>query len=320
MSTPRAPLEPLRPALKERLPPLNALRAFEVAARQRSFAAAARELFVTPGAVSLHVKQLEDYLEVRLFVRESKGLRLTAEGERYLPLVAEAFARLRQATQGLRGRQLDTIHLAARPLLAQRWLLPRLNALLAPLPHCHVELETELDRDPQRHTVWLDYLPAQGEDLCSEPLFTSSVVVVAAPAYLAGLGLSAQALDAAADWRLLRLLHDRPLQGVADYPHWLAMLQALGVEQDLERQPALSFANGLMALEAACQGLGVALAPRALVGQDLQQGRLVLACPPVAAQRQTYHLVWRRSAQQRTGVAELLQGLRAAALTTSDPD
>ncbi|MEJ6007407.1 LysR family transcriptional regulator [Paucibacter sp. AS339] len=332
MSSSRAPLESLRPVLKERLPPLNALRAFEVAARKLSFTAAAKELFVTPGAVSLHVKQLEDYLDVQLFVRETKSLRLTAEGERYLPLVSEAFSILRQATQGLRGRQLETVHLSVRPLLCHRWLLARLPALMAALPNCHLEIESELDRDVERQDLLLDYQPAVGAELSSQLLFSTEVIPVCSPAYLQSLGLQGLSLDS--DWTRLRLLHDRPLQGMSEYPSWPRWLQACGLmlEQQLEEGGvgSASFANGMMCLEAARAGLGLALAPRLLVQDDLREGRLLeplagqtlasKAKPPseLGPLQQSYYLVYRRAALDRPVVRQLLSFLLSDCSASAD--
>lgn len=321
MSPPRASLESLRPVLKERLPPLNALRAFEVAARKLSFTAAAKELFVTPGAVSLHVKQLEDYLDVQLFVRETKSLRLTAEGERYLPMVSEAFSKLRQATQGLRGRQLETVHIAVRPLLCHRWLLARLGPLMDALPFCHLEIETELDRDPERQDLLLDYRPGVGADVCSVELFSSEVLPVCSPAYLQRQGLSA--LGADSDWSRLRLLHDRPLQGMAEYPSWARWLQAMGgvYEQKLEEGGgSASFANAMVCVEAARAGLGLALAPRLLVEDDLRAARLLapMQTDMAGAQmlRQSYFMIYRKSALERTVVSRVVAALMPAPVSS----
>jgi len=304
----RAPLELPRPVLKERLPPLNALRAFEVAARKLNFTAAAKELFVTPGAVSLHVKQLEEYLDVQLFVREAKGLRLTAEGERYLPQVSEAFSRLRQATQGLRGRQLESVRLAVRPLLCHRWLLERLPALMVDLPYCHLEIETELDRDPERQDLLLDYRPGVGAEVCSQELFSCEVVPVCSPAYLQGLGLTQ--LDAGSDWQRLRLLHDRPLQGMTEYPSWPRWLQSSGLTEP-DHLGSASFANGMMCVEAARLGTGLALAPRLLVQSELDAGLLVAPVSSPSPLRQSYFLVYRRAALDRPMVRALLDRLLA---------
>ncbi|MDN3545393.1 MAG: LysR family transcriptional regulator [Roseateles asaccharophilus] len=308
MSSSRAALESLRPKLKERLPPLNALRAFEAAARKLNFTAAAKELFVTAGAVSLHVKQLEEYLDVQLFVREAKGLRLTPEGERYLPEVSEAFSRLRQATLGLRGRRLETVRLAVRPLLCHRWLLPRLPALMAAMPCCHFEIETELDRDPERQDLLLDYQPGVGAEVCSRELFSCEVVPVCSPGYLQSLGL--EALDAGSDWSSLRLLHDRPLQGMTEYPSWARWLQASQLIVP-ELLGSASFANGMMCLESARLGGGLALAPRLLVQAELDAGLLVAPFAGPAPLRQSYFLLYRRAVLDRAPVRQLLDLLAA---------
>lgn len=304
----RAALESLRPVLKERLPPLNALRAFEVAARKLSFTAAAKELFVTPGAVSLHVKQLEDYLDVQLFVREVKRLRLTAEGERYLPLVSEAFSILRQATQGLRGRQVESVRLAVRPTVCHRWLLQRLPTLMGELPFCHLEIETELDREPDRYDLQVDYQPGVGAEVCSHELFRTEILPVCSPTYLAAHGL--KSLGAQSDWSQLRLLHDRPLQGLIDYPGWASYLHTLGAQTQTQVGGA-SFANSLMCIEAARQGLGLALAPRKLVEQDLAQGWLLAPVLDAGGKSlgnsQSYYLNYHKPVLERAFVRQLVK-------------
>ena len=120
------PIEPPRP----RLPPLNALRAFEAAARHESFTAAAQELGVTPAAIAQQVKSLEAWMRRPLFVRLSQGLRLTPAARQALPAFMRAFDDLGSATQGLRrAASPEELRIAALPSVAQLWLQPRLRGL-----------------------------------------------------------------------------------------------------------------------------------------------------------------------------------------------
>lgn len=144
------PVAPPRP----KGPPLNALRAFEAAARLGGFAAAAAELGVTPGAVAAHVKALEHTLGAALFDRDTRGVRLTALGRRVLPDFTEAFDRLGLAVQGLRAEAAPrTVHIATLPAIAQLWLSPRLPGLRAAAPEITVsitamEAPSDLKRAP----------------------------------------------------------------------------------------------------------------------------------------------------------------------------
>lgn len=190
-------------------------------------------------------------------------------------------------------------------MLCHRWLLERLPALMDALPFCYLAIETKLDRDPERQDLLLDYQPGVGTEVCSHELFRSEILPICSPAYLKALGL--KKIDAQTDWSRLRLLHDGPLQGMADYPGWSGCLQGLG--------GSASFANSLMCIEAARLGLGLALAPRDLVAQDLQAGRLVvpLSMPEAALPApQIDYLSYRKSALEKPFVRQLLAQLLPA--------
>jgi len=117
-----------------RLPPLGALRAFEAAARHLSFTRAAAELCVTQAAISHQVRQLEDWLGLKLFARRGHALALTSEGGGYLVELTQLFDGLAEATARLSGRQQDTLRITALPSFASRWLLPRLGGFRAQHP------------------------------------------------------------------------------------------------------------------------------------------------------------------------------------------
>ncbi|WP_347311154.1 LysR family transcriptional regulator [Defluviimonas sp. SAOS-178_SWC] len=176
--------------------PLNALRAFEAAARLGGFAAAATELGVTPGAVTSHVKALEDALGAALFDRDAKGVRLTALGRRVLPDFTEAFDRLGLAVQGLRAEAAPrTVHIATLPAIAQLWLSPRLPGLRAAAPEITISI-TAMEAPPDLKRAPFDlnlfYRPAgEGRALAGDDIFPVCAPVLAtrlaAPEDLAGL-------------------------------------------------------------------------------------------------------------------------------------
>jgi len=138
-----APFVDSHATMSQRLPPLNALRLFEAAARHRSFKLAAAELNVTPGAVSHGIGALEAMLGVELFVREPRGLSLSAAGEHYLPYIAEAFSLIVVGTQSLPDRRKRrAISVTCAPTLAARWLVPRLADFRARWPNIDVTVDT----------------------------------------------------------------------------------------------------------------------------------------------------------------------------------
>src|SRR4051794_12730080 len=127
--------------MSRRLPPLNALRAFEAAARHLSFLKAGEELHVTPGAISQQVKALEDWLAVPLFRRQPRGVLLTDAGQTYWPALRDLFDRLEAATQRiLRDEATHLLTVSTLPSFAARWLIPRLGALHRALPHIEVRV------------------------------------------------------------------------------------------------------------------------------------------------------------------------------------
>jgi LysR family transcriptional regulator, glycine cleavage system transcriptional activator len=271
-----------------RLPPLNALRFFEAAARLKSFKGAAAELNVTPSAVSHGIVALEESLGVDLFVREPRGLSLTPEGELYLPYVAEAFSLIAVGTQRLPDRRANrTIALSCAPTLAARWLLPRLPAFRSGWPQISVAVETS-----QRQVAF----PVDGFDFAIrrslgpvagapwDRLFGERLVPVCSPAYLATL----QGDDGVTDWRRATLIHVNSAS--EDWAYWLD-------EADADRFEGVETEGGLrldtihLAFDAAAMGLGVAMGRRPFVDADLAAGTLVQAAPASVASRSAYWLV-----------------------------
>ncbi|MFD4121335.1 LysR substrate-binding domain-containing protein [Alcaligenes faecalis] len=243
------------------LPPLNALRAFEVSGRRLSFRAAADELGVTQGAVAQQVRALEEHLGLALFQRHPRGLQLTLAGAAYLAEVTRAFDTLADATGRLLVRP-DTVTISVTPTVAAKLLIPRLGDLQAALPD--VELRTvatealsDFERDQVDIAVRLTR-PPFAADLEAKLLFRQDLVAVASPRLVRNvtLPLSSEQL------RALPLLHDA--QG-----HWATFLKTSS------KLPGAVFNQTTLALDAAMAGQGVALACKAFVGMDLAAGRLV---------------------------------------------
>jgi LysR family glycine cleavage system transcriptional activator len=258
---------------RRRLPPLNALRAFEAAARHLNFSRAADELAVTPGAVSQQIQNLEDYVGAALFKRTPKGLLLTDAAQTALPALREAFDRLAEAasllTAAVDGRRL-TVSVA--PSFAAKWLVPRLGAFEAAHPQVDVWLSADMeivDFASGEIDLAIRYGTGRYPGLEVIKLMSETVIPVASPALL-----EAAPLDDPADLARHILLHDGSPDADDSCPDWAMWLAARGVRGvDGSRGPR--FNQSSLVIEAAVGGRGVALAKRALAQADLDAGRLV---------------------------------------------
>lgn len=266
---------------RRKLPPLNALRAFEVSGRRLNFRAAAEELGVTQGAVAQQVRALEEHLGQALFQRLPRGLSLTPQGAAYLADVTRAFDTLRDATGRLLERP-GIVTISVTPTFAAKLLIPHLAELNASVPG--VELRTvateaisDFDRD-QVDIAVRQARPPFPSGLEAKLLFRQELVAVASP-YLVKelpLPLSTERLGE------LPLLHDA-------HDHWPMFLGTCG------KLPGAVFNQTTLALDAALAGQGVALACRAFVAGDLEAGRLVQVTDATMFQEPSYFLVRKRS-------------------------
>ncbi|KMN14158.1 LysR family transcriptional regulator [Pseudomonas weihenstephanensis] len=253
------------------LPPLNALRAFEAAARLSSVSQAAEQLSVTHGAVSRQLKVLEEHLGVSLFVKEGRGLKLTEAGVRLRDASSEAFDRLRNVCTELTQSHIDApFVLGCSGSLLARWFIPRLGRLNADLPDLRLHLSAgEGDLDPRK--PGLDALlvfaePPWPADMHVYALGSERIGPVLSPR----LGRYQQLCHAPASALLGELL----LHTTSRPQAWPSWAQQHGLDAK-----ALNYGQGFehlyYLLEAAVAGLGVAIAPEPLVAEDLKAGRLV---------------------------------------------
>ena len=257
------------------LPPLNALRAFEAAARHLSFSKAAEELHVTPAAVSHQVKGLEDLLGVQLFRRLTRAIRLTEAGQAALPALCEAFDRLADGVALMRAEKKDdVITVSLEPSLAAKWLVPRLDRFRTVNPDIEVRVDAnEKPVDFQRDEVDLAIRYGTGKypGLEVEQLLSEEIFPVCSPALLDG----PKPLARPDDLRHHRLLHLEWDQDDVMAPSWRKWLLAAGVRNvDFIRGPVFSMKT--LVIQAAIDGQGVALASSVLVADDLASGRLVM--------------------------------------------
>ncbi|HEX6015939.1 MAG TPA: transcriptional regulator GcvA [Geminicoccaceae bacterium] len=257
-----------------RLPPLNALRAFEAAARHASFAKAADELAVTPAAVSQQIRLLEADLGVALFRRLPRGLALTDAAKSAMPELRKAFAHLARAVEDVRGGSLvGRLVVSAIPSFCGRWLVPRLGSFVDAYPDIDVTVRAELRNvDFAREDVDLGIRYGKGvyPGLDTRLLLTERVFPVCAPSLLSG----PKPLRRLDDLRHHRLLHDAQLSSEEPSLYWRHWLRDVGLA-DINPERGVGFTDALMMMEATLRGMGVALGRSGLVADDLAAGRLV---------------------------------------------
>ncbi|MDX1609621.1 MAG: transcriptional regulator GcvA [Halofilum sp. (in: g-proteobacteria)] len=252
-----------------RLPPMQALRAFEAAAQLLSFRHAAAQLHRTPSAVSHQIRGLERELGTALFHRDPRGLRLTEAGRDYLAAVHEALAGLTEATTRLQREHGEgPLTVSLFPSFAVRWLIPRLNAFRTEHPEVEIELVSSLreaDFDGGAIDAAIRFGDGDWPGLRSDPLMVEERLPVCSP----GLAAGPPPLRAPADLARCLLLHNGAHPG--EWSAWLAECGVTGVAA--ARGPVFDASNEVLA--AAANGMGVALGRTPLVEADLAAGRLV---------------------------------------------
>jgi LysR family glycine cleavage system transcriptional activator len=253
---------PVAPPPLNRLP-LNALRAFEAAARTGAFTLAAAELGVTPGAVTAHVKALEDRLGAALFERTPKGVRLTALGLEAVGMFTEAFDLMTKAEAVLREKAApQVVHIATLPAIAQLWLSPRLPALRAAAPEISVSI-TALEAPPN--------LKRSLHDLSLFPAESGGVLVARDELFPVCSPTLAARLRRVEDLGLVPCLSDSAWDG-----DWDAWLRAVGAKVAV-RGPVFSLYA--LAVEEAVNGAGVLMGHGPLVAGHLERGTLIAPFP-----------------------------------------
>jgi LysR family transcriptional regulator, glycine cleavage system transcriptional activator len=255
-----------------RLPSLNGLRAFEAAARHLSFTQAAAELNVTQTAISHQIKRLEQELGVRLFVRQNRALTLTPKAAEYLPGVRAAFNDLKLATDRLLRREDDhVLTVSTLASLAAKWLLPRLSTFQEANPGIDVRITTSTSLvDFQRDNVdaAIRYGRGQWQGLRADWLMADELFPVCSPSLLNG----EKPLKCPEDLRDHVLLHTSN----ANSDDWRLWLTAAGLAADLAKQPGVTFDLIFMTIQAAIDGIGIAMGRTSYVQDDIAKGRLVV--------------------------------------------
>lgn len=308
-----------------RLPPLNALRAFEIAARHLSFKRAAEELSVTPTAVSHQIRGLEEDLGVPLFRRLTRALELTPEGAAMLPKLREAMGAIAESVEAVRAmRPLSRLSVVAPPSFASRWLVPRLQrfAELHPQVELHLASATKaidgrdaaglgieplnapLSARAEGGQLWIRFgtgaYPGYRSELLLEPEYTA----VCSPALLR----AKIPLRQPSDLRRHCLIHDDTVPDTRERPTWVEWLQAAGVSA-VRADAGLHFSDSGLAIAAALDGLGVALVSKPLVATEVAAGRLVVPFGISLRRRFAYYIVTPQAVVPRANVAAFREWL-----------
>lgn len=268
-----------------RLPPLNAVRAFDAVARLGSVRAAAEELAVTPAAVSQQLRVLEAHLGIALTQRQGRGLVLTDPGRSWHGEIARHLRAIAAAAERVRpGRRV--VQVTVVQSFGSRWLLPRLPSFTAREPEIEVRIDAspilaDFTRDP------FDLAIREGRGVYPDAetvrLFTLEFFPVATPAVARAL----RRRDRTLDWTRARLLHE------VTYDYWPDWIAAAGLaEVDVAR--GLFFSHTMLALDAASEGQGVALAPACMAERELARGTLTIVDPRGYAPGSGIWLAWPR--------------------------
>ncbi len=259
-----------------RFPPLNALRAFEAAARHLSFKKAAQELHVTPGAVSHQIKLLEANLGVLLFRRLTRALELTAEAHLLLPKVREGMENLHAAVERVRSRDgVASLTVIAPPNFAARWLVPRLARFTSSNPNLELHV-----------VAMVRFGSGDYPGMRVDKVYSAVYVPACSPRLLTG----EHPLRKPDDLRHHTLLHDDTVIDEGARPSWNDWLQSVGVT-DIDATRGPHFSDAALALDAAIEGMGVTLAMKPLLRTDIEAKRLVVPFDITAQTSYAYFLV-----------------------------
>ncbi|MAG76968.1 MAG: transcriptional regulator [Colwelliaceae bacterium] len=274
--------------MASRLPPLNALRAFEAAARHLSFTRAAEELFVTQAAISHQIKSLEEHLGIKLFMRKNRALLLTEEGQAYYLDIKDIFTALHDATEKLLARGAKgAITVSLQPSFAIQWLVPRLNAFNILHPDIDVRIKA-VDQPDNSLTEDVDvaiyYGRGRWTNVLAEKLHTEYLIPVCSPMLINGN----KPLYSPNDLSKHTLLHDTSRR---DWKRWFKDAGVKGV--NVNHGPI--FSHSSMVLQAAIHGQGVALAHSVLAKPDIDAGRLVCPFNEVLVSKNAYYIVCREA-------------------------
>lgn len=293
------------------MPPLNALRAFEAAGRLLSISKAAEELYVTPGAVSRQIKTLEDWLGHKLFIRSHRRITLTPFAKTYLPTITDALTQIHTATAEALGRQAEApLRVCSYPTFTQRWLIPKWTEFYQRHPKIAVQFVTSVEPvDPQENdydaAICVGNAETEWPNCKHILLFDIEAIVVCSPGLVERNGDRLTVKDLGR----FPLLRSAPRPD--DWKHWL---------RDVSADPAIDpnagpiFENANLAIQAALTGIGLLVADRILVSEELESGRLVEPISHRRATRHSFYLVIPHTHTRDVRLKALTEWIKAEAI------
>lgn len=257
--------------MKWKLPPLNALRSFEAAARLKSFSAGAEELNVTPGAISRQIAKLEDYLGVTLFTRGTREVEVTAVGAEYLETASALFATLHRETARIsKDNDQNTLTIWSSMTVAMRWLVPHLTDYYAMSKDQGMEVAITTSLRPlvgnsREFDFAVRYGRGDWPGFSADLLLETDLIPVCSPSFLDRFPTGTPQ-----DLAGQTLLHSQVRPN-----DWQSYLNAAGIA-DINGMNGLKFESSAIAYQAAAKGLGVAIGQRSLVQEDIETGKLIM--------------------------------------------
>ncbi|EMU1127486.1 TPA: transcriptional regulator GcvA [Citrobacter koseri] len=304
---------------------LNALRAFEAAARYGSFSLAAEELHVTPAAVGQLVRSLEEIVGFPLFQRSNNrraGLTLTESATRALPYIRAGFDSLAMGMTRLKeGSDDGILNVTLSPAFASKWLLTRIEDFQNRWPDIDVRLQTSLkllDFNAQGIDVGIRYGLGEWEGLQAELLMQEEIFPVCSPSLIAAHPV----VNCISGVPSQILIHDLSMEDHKDFLTWEDWLRRFN-EHEIARRPGLRINSSSAVLQAAAEGQGIALARSVMVSDDLRSGRLVRLCPDVfLPSKMAYYLVYRPGCENLPKVSHFRQWIseQASLINCSPPE
>ena len=273
-----------------RLPPLNALKAFESAGRHLSFSKAAEELNVTPGAISQQIRALEDFLDVELFKRRNRVIVLTDEGQLALPFMSKGFEKFNEGVEAvIKHKGNAPLTITSAPSFISKWLIPRLDKF----KNIHPEIDVRIDASSrlvdflhEDIDVGIRFGTGEFDGLESTHLFAFDLIPVCSP----GLIKQGKELCDLSDIRHYTLLHNDYDETDPSWPDWAMWLATAGIE-GIDTSHGIYFNQADMLLEAAIEGQGIGLVGAPLAANDIASGRLVQPFEKRMPVRLSYHFV-----------------------------
>ncbi|WP_221801304.1 transcriptional regulator GcvA [Oceanobacter mangrovi] len=288
-----------------RLPPLNALRSFEAAARNASFVGASEELSVTASAVSHQIKTLEEYLGILLFSRNKRKVELTTAGEQYLTMIKHALDEIEVATRRLTTHQeTNVVQISVAPNFLTRWLMPHMSRFQELYPDIELQINASMgliDFNRSNTDIAIYYGNGEWDDIETHFLRKVMLVPVCSPRLMMG----PNPLKTPADLKYHNIIYVSKRKW-----EWLDWLQQAGAG-GLIPKGSLQMSSGQLATAAAQEGLGVALADSTLTSREIASGRLVRPFDIQLDTNKAFYLVYRKNRPLTAGMKAFKEWMMA---------